>query len=185
MHNQKIELQFSPGHFLEIYYAETKRSIFKNHPTKKALLLTASAAGFLVVVYLLSLQYDRISWLLVLGALAFIGCFIYTVVIISKHITWRNDIERYLYSLLKYKTFYLLLTDNYFEFGMDEHIELKKWESVKSVLFTSSYIQLLLNDSSAHIFPAKSMLPQEFENLKEFIKTRFGDDSSLFTELPQ
>lgn len=184
MHDQKIELQFSPQHFLGIYYADTKRSIFKNLQTKKALLYTVAAAGFLIVVYLLSLQYDRISWLLVFGTMAFISFTIYAAIVISKHIAWRKGIEKYLYDILKYKTFYLLLSGDYFEFGMDENIVMKKWANLKSVQTTDSYIQLILNDGSAHIFPAKSMLPHEFEYLKEFIKSRFGNIQSVYEEIP-
>ena len=167
-----IKLNFNPQHFWEVYYPNGQSSLFKNRNARKLIFKTLIFALLSIVIYCLSFRFPKISWLIVL-ALLFTAFFtLLTIFAAIDFFKRKNSIKSFMKDFSQYSSFYLSITDNAFEFGMDSKITIDKWSSIKSVEMAENYLLLFNEAGPLNIFPAKSMGLDEFNLLKEFIKAK-------------
>jgi YcxB-like protein len=172
MEKLEIELKFNLQNFQDIYYADGQASIFKNHLTKKPLLLTIISVLITVVLYLLSLKFAQISWMLVLAFLFIVPLIIYLLIYIIKFYNWKSTVDNFLKDMGKYNSYHLSLTDNGIELQQDKTTTIDTWNSIQSVRIEEHFILLYNNKGLTYILPVKSMDVAEFEQLKTFIKLK-------------
>jgi K+-sensing histidine kinase KdpD len=169
MEDLNIILTFNPDHFREMYYQNEKSNILKYKPTQNAILYCILAALITFVVYLASFMRPDISWLIVFSTVILLFTVVYAIAVIAQHLKWKNSIEAFLKDIAQYKSHHLKITSAALELTQDSTITIEKWENIKSVQINETYIMPLKSDGAAFIFPAKSMNPEEFTKLKDFI----------------
>ncbi|MBK8521356.1 MAG: hypothetical protein WAT20_15205 [Ferruginibacter sp.] len=169
MEDLNITLTFNPDHFREMYYHDSKGSILKYKPTQNAILYCLLTALVTFGIYLTAFKRPDISWLIVLGAVAFLFTLVYAIAAITQHLKWKSSVEGFLKDIAQYKSHQLKLTSAALELIQDSTVSIEKWENIKSVQINDIYIMPLKSDGPAFIIPAKSMNPEEFTKLKDFI----------------
>ena len=146
-----------------------KESILKYKPTRNAILYWLLTVLITFCIYLISFQKPDASWLVFLGAIAFLFTGIHAVYVIINYQKWKASVEAYLKDVAQYKSHELKLTSAAIELIQDSTITIEKWEQIKSVQIKNGYIMLFNSDEPVYIFPAKSMQPEEFTKMKDFI----------------
>lgn len=169
MEDLNITLTFNPDHFREMYYHDGKGSILKYKPTQNAILYCLLTALITFGIYLAAFRRPDMSWLIVLGAVAFLFTIVYAIAVITQYLKWKSSVEDFLKDIAQYKSHQLKLTSAAFELIQDSTITIEKWENIKSVQINDTCIMPLKSDGPAFILPAKSMNPEEFIKLKNFI----------------
>jgi hypothetical protein len=169
MDDLKIALTFDPGHFKELYYQDGQGSVFTYRPTQKAIAYFIGVALFTLIIYLVSDNMPDISWLIIPGLLWLLFTGIQAFGVISHYQKWKNSFKALLKDLAKYKSYTTQFTFSAIEVTQDSTILIEKWDSIKSAQIYDTYIMLYKADEPAYIFPAKSMKPEEFIKLKDFI----------------
>lgn len=66
----------------------------------------------------------------------------------------------------------LKLTNDYIEISNLDETIIDKWNTIKHATMKSDSIFLRISDQSTYIFPEKSMKPEEFIALTNFIKAK-------------
>jgi len=132
---------------------------------------------FILLIYGISFRFESLSWLLVIGSLAFIISFIYLLYSTAGYFRRRSAVEQHLKSLSKYTSFSISLTELSFEMALGADIFIEKWESIKNAEISPSKIVLYSSVHQYYLLPAKSMKADEFENVAAFIrrKVKFDD----------
>ena len=182
MEDLNIKLTFNPDHFREMYYQDGKGSILKHKPTKKAILYCFLTALITFGIYFASFKRPDISWLIVLGAIILLCTGVYAVSVIAQHLKWKRSIEKFIKDIAQYKSHQLKLTSAAMELIQDSTISIEKWENIKSAQIKDDYIMLLNSNEPLFIFPAKSMDPEEFYKLKDFIINKITIPQLVLTE---
>lgn len=172
MEELRIQLTYNPDHFKEIYYQNGEAGILTFKPTRKAIKYVIISALFTVIIYFASYIFPDISWLIIMGLISIFFTVIYALIVIIKHQHWKNKTESYLKDLAQYKLYNIHLTSHAIEVALDEKTFIEKWESIKSVQIFNTYIFLYKSDVPSFLFPAKSMRREEYEQLKDFIKSK-------------
>ena len=170
METLNIKLSFDPQNFWDMYYPNGQSSFFRNNNNRKVLLNTAISVSATAILYFASFKNPSISWMLVLGILATVGFAIYGSVEIMQFFKRKNQVDSFIKNLSKYSKFSITVTDQAIETMMDKEIIIEKWSSIKSVKMNENYLVLFNEAGACSIFPAKSMQPYEFMQLKEFTK---------------
>ncbi len=172
MNDLKIELTFDPQHFKELYYQNGQGSVFTYRPTQKAIVYFLSVALFTLIIYLVSDKMPNLSWLIVPGLLWLLFTGIQAFGVISHYQKWKNGFKALLKDLAKHKSYTAQFTFDAIEVNKDSTILIDKWDSIKSAQIYNTYIMLLKADEPAYIFLAKSMNPEDFIKLKDFIANK-------------
>jgi len=66
----------------------------------------------------------------------------------------------------------LTVSDQSFEMINGDETVIEKWETIKKTSISPTFIFLASEFQSQYIFPAKSMKPEEFQMLKEFVEAK-------------
>ena len=171
MQELNIQLRFSANHFREIYYRNGQGSIFTNKPFRNVIIIPIALIIFTGIIYLLSIKFQGISWLIGVGSILIVGTGIYAAMAIAKYSKWKIGIEKYLKNLNKYKSYKLSVTDGAIEVSLDSETIINKWENITSA-FVGDECVLYIHQKPFYIFPAKSMESFEFQKLKEAIREK-------------
>jgi len=172
MEELKIELTYNPQDFREIYYQNGQGSLFTYKPTQKAIIYFFSAALFICVIYFVSHKVPGISWLLVLALFGLLITGINMGITVYRYLRWKADTESYIKGFAQYKSFHIQLSPGAIEFTQDSTTTIDKWDSITAAHFFENYIMVYQEHEAAYFIPAKSMKPDEFIKLKNFISNK-------------
>ena len=172
MEDLVIELSFNPENFREIYYTNGQSYLFTHKPTRSLIVIAILSALLTVAVYFLSFRFPGISWLIGLGLLATFSLTVYAIMAIVKFARWKRATESFLKDLSQYNSYKILATDNSIQVNLDTKTTIDRWSNIKSARIKENYILLYNETGPFYIFPAKSMKQEEFNQLKELVKTK-------------
>lgn len=172
MDELNIKLNFNSQDFWDIYYPNNQNTLLRNSHTRRIILYAGISVLVSLIIYLISFRFPRYSWLILFTQLINVGFFLYATIIAIKFVKRKNNIKTFLKDLSQYSSFYLLLAVNAVEIGMDSKITIDKWSNISSAQLNENYIQIFNKEGPLYIFPAKSMSPDEFNQLKALIKSK-------------
>lgn len=178
MEELKIELKYNPQDFREIYYQNGQGSVFTYKPTQTAIIYFLSIVLFICIIYFVSYQRPYMSWLLVFALIILLITIIHGVIIITKYLRWKAATKNFIRELSRYKSFNIHLTSSAIEFTQDSKITIDKWDSIQSVSIFENYLMMFKGTELAYFIPEKSMKPDEFIKLKNFITLKIKEEAT-------
>ena len=164
---KKIALTFRRNDFEEIYFKNNQGDIFWGKTVKQYFIIFF----LFLCVFLISVSYSLYTNLLwgipvlffFLGIISYLTYNAYA----SPVIKWKKQVIGYLDDLSKIKNHELHLTDGALTLIQDDETIITKWTSFRKATLNDTSIILTGNDT--YLFPKKSMMPGDYEYLKDFI----------------
>jgi hypothetical protein len=168
-----IEMTNAMQSVKEIYYADGKGSVFTNRNTKRSLIWTLLFLILAGLLYLFSFS-DRVAliFLFVVASGAFLISLWFFFFRAKAYFQWKDRVESMLKGLAKVEKQTLTVSDQSFELINGDEVVIERWETVKKTSINPTFIFLASEFQSQYIFPAKSMKPEEFQMLKEFVEAK-------------
>lgn len=184
MDDYKIELKDGYSTLGAIYYQGGRGSIFTNRSTKWCFTITLIFVALIVLLYMVALFHPNENWITLFEfcSLMTIVMVILSIISAIQYLLWKKPIEKYLNGLRKYESQWLTLTDSIFELTNSDSTSIEKWEAIKFVSIQQNFISISSDYHSSFIFPAKSMAPDQYIALVEFIKRKMKGDPSKINE---
>lgn len=170
INERTIQLTFNRKDFEEIYFRDQKGSIFFNPSIKKVFI------SFLItlLLFMASFRYsqttNKLIFLTVLTFLALLVISIHYFRQAYEILKWRKDIKRYIVETSKIKEHTLIVNTHSISLIQDTVETITKWSSCTGAKFEEDFIWLFAIEN--HLFPRKSMSPEDYNYLKEVIKER-------------
>jgi hypothetical protein len=176
MEEIKIELKDGYNTAKAIYYRNGNGSIFTYHKTRRSILFTSIFAILSLILFLVAFNYPETGWifLLVICSVTTIVCAIVLGINSKTYLTWKRPTDAYLNQLRKYQTQWLTLTPHSLELTSHDESSIEKWENIKHVSFKPDSISMSGDNCPSYLFPEKSMEPDQFIKLKDFIRQRMN-----------
>lgn len=165
-----IQLTFNRKDFEEIYFRDQQGSIFLNPRIRKVFVI------FLItlLLFLASLRYSQMTnKLIFLTVLTFLALVVASILYFRQALAilkWRRDIERYISETSRIREHTLVVNTHSISLIQDTVEIITKWSSCTGAKFEEDFIWLFANEN--HLFPRKSMSPEDYNYLKEVIKER-------------
>jgi hypothetical protein len=184
MDDLTIELKEGYNVLKNIYYRNGQGSIFTYSETKRPIIVSSIFIALTVTFYFIALLYPDMGWIGLMLLCLFISVtgIIYTVIRGKRYFSWKNSIEEYLEEVRKYETHSLTLSANAYVLSNSDETFIERWDSIQFVSINRDYISIKSNNHS-YILPEKSMTPEQYIEVQNFIKQRMNGDSSKVLQL--
>jgi hypothetical protein len=179
MDDLTIELKDGYNTLKDIYYQSGQGSVFTYSRTRNPMIVSSLFIMLSVAFYFIALLYPEMGWIFLMALCSLISFFriIFTVVQCKKYFSWKNPIDKYLNEVRKYETHSLTLSARSFILINSNETIIEKWESIQYVSINRDYISVRSSNHS-FILPEKSMLPDQYMEVRSFIKQRMSEDPS-------
>lgn len=162
------------------YYQNGNGSILTCKDTKKPIKNTIFYVLLFVFIFFFLKPSSNLGWI-ILAAFTSIICvaqLIDTFIKCRQYIKWKRSVENILDKLQKYESQQLTLTDRTIEISNSDETTIEKWDTIQHTTIKSDSIFLRGNINTSYVFPAKSMEPEQFEELTTFIKEKMRNKLS-------
>lgn len=174
----RIELTDVFNTFKAYYYRHGEGSIFTYQGTRKSVIITSIFAFLSIILYFIALQFPEVYWIFlffIFTMITIIGIII-SVINVKKYYERKKGIDEYLEGLHKYESQWLTYAQHFFELSSTEGSTIEKWETIKYVSIQSDHILMKSDNHGSYLIPEKTMKPEQFAELKEFIMQRMKDE---------
>ena len=180
MDGLSIELKNGRNALAELYYVDGKGSIFLYEKTKRLIRFMIISAIFSIIFYLLSFN-NEIIWifLFVLCSLVFLICLILLIYKGNQYFQWKKNVDYFLKKTSQYNTQFLKLTLECIELTNKDETFIEKWDNIKHASIVATHITLTSATQVKYLFPAKSMEPTQYIELKQFIRMKMNNQSII------
>ena len=178
MDELKIELKDGYNALKEIFYQNGSGNLHTWKGTKGPFYVTLIFCVLSMIFFLAAMQSPETHWI-VLTILTFVTAIFSGIVLVIrsiKYITWKKSIESYLAEVRKYDSQWLTLNPHTLQISNSDETIIEKWENIKQVSIKRDYISLKGDSQISYIFPEKSMTPEQFITLQEFIRKVINKD---------
>ena len=172
MEELKIELKDGYKVFKEMYYKKGQGSIFTWKLTRGPFIATTVFALLTIISYLVALKHPYSDSIVsvTICSLGTFGALLYLLIKGRVYFKWKNAVEKYLNRLRKYESQWLTLTPHIIELSNPDETSIEKWDNIKSVSIYPDLIVIRGSVPEAYQLPEKSMTPDQFRELKDFIR---------------
>jgi hypothetical protein len=174
MEEIKIDLINGYENLKEFYYKNGNGSIFTCKDTKIPILKSGICLLVTIVLYFIAILSPQIGWIFLVAifSVSSIILIIDTVKTCGQYLKWKHSVESILDKIKKYKVQQLKLTNDFIEVSNSDERFMDRWDAVKQATMKLDSILLNTDSRATYIFPAKSMKPEEFVSLTNFIKAK-------------
>lgn len=164
MEDLEITLQHKRKNWEEIYFAGNRASYFLSPTVMKYFVMAILCAAAGIYFLIIEMPIGVVVMMLAMFALA-LATYLYSVKVLY---TWKRSVVKHLDYLDSFREFKVVLTSQAMTLISDDVEYIVKWNTFKRVLINDQYI--LLEDDESFMYPRKSMSPQEYEQMKKFVR---------------
>ncbi|HWY34847.1 MAG TPA: YcxB family protein [Nitrosopumilaceae archaeon] len=174
MDELNIELKNGAETVKALYYTNGQGNIFTYKRTRWLILRTAGLLLLSIILYFVAINIPVITWIFIsiISSAVALASTVNLALNTRKYLNWKKQVKEFLKVLAKYESQWLTLTYSSIEIVNNDKTTIDKWENVKHISVFSDHISIRMDDQALYVFPAKSMEPEQFNKLKEFVKNR-------------
>ena len=178
MEEIKIDLINGYDNVKAFYYQNGNGSIFTCKDTKAPILKASICLLVSIVLYFIAISSLQIGWIFLVAIFSISSgiLIIDTVKTCGQYLKWKHSVESILNKIKKYKVQQVKLTNDYIEISNSDETIIDRWVTIKHATIKSDSIFLRIGDNSTYVFPEKSMKPEEFVALSNFIRGKVENE---------
>ncbi len=161
---EEIIYTFNPEHFKELIYTA------KSSPIRKPFVFLIVSIIVVVTIYIISLRFPALSFVIVIAAMLVVGCTIFLLTEISEHHKLKKQVADYI-GYMKDKKLVVSVKNDFIKLETDKETVIESFKNLKSVVIKDDCITLRGESGINYYFIAKSMGQKSFKQLKTVIET--------------
>jgi hypothetical protein len=174
MEEVKIDLLNVYENLKAFYYQNGNGSIFTCKDTKIPIFEAVICLLVTIVLYFITLSSPQAGWIFLTAIFSIASCVVVidTVKSCGQYLKWKHSVESSLNKIKNYKIQQLRLTQSAIEISNADETTIENWDSIEHATIKADSVYLRNKAKAFYIFPAKSMKPEEFIVLTNFIRNK-------------